>query len=197
MLRQLSFPGTGLIASLLAVSVLAGCGGIQLEKAQRMDPQGSAFNVALYQEYVGLAGAEYGEADYQDSDTFAMRAMISGEGQTIDPEPINRRRLPEDTVGQLTSARGQLLDALANGADQKAPADAAKAQAMFDCWMQEQEEDIQPEDIAACRAGFYAAMAAVNIALAPKMAAATPAPTPAPVPAPKPMALTGPVHGLL
>jgi hypothetical protein len=113
MVRQLSFPGTGLIAGLLAVGVLSGCGGIQLEKAKRMDPQGSPFNVALYQGYVGLSGAEYDESDYGDSDTFAMRAMISGEGQTIDPEPINQRRLPDDTVGQLTSARDQLLDALA------------------------------------------------------------------------------------
>ncbi|MDP6602913.1 MAG: OmpA family protein, partial [Rhodospirillales bacterium] len=68
----------------------------------------------------------------------------------------------------------------------------AKAQVMFECWMQEQEEDIQPEDIAACRADFYAAMAALKLALAPKMVAAKPAPAPAPAPAPKPMALTGP-----
>lgn len=192
MLTKLRFPGTGLIASLLAVGVLGGCGGLQLERAKKMDPQGSEFNVALYQGYVNLAGAEYDEADFRDSDAFAMRAMTSGEGQTVDPEAISQRRLPEDTVSQLTSAYDQLVSALGNGADQKAPADAAKAQVMFDCWMQEQEEDIQPEDIAACRAGFYAAMAAVKIALAPKMAAAAPAPAPMPAPAPKPMPLTGP-----
>ena len=44
------------------------------------------------------------------------------------------------------------------GAGKSKPEQAAKAQAMFDCWLQEQEEGDQPEDIAACRSAFEAAM---------------------------------------
>ncbi len=40
--------------------------------------------------------------------------------------------------------------------------EAANAQVMFDCWMQEQEENFQPPDIARCRDGFSAAIAAVE-----------------------------------
>ncbi|MGY9063554.1 MAG: OmpA family protein, partial [Rhodospirillales bacterium] len=40
---------------------------------------------------------------------------------------------------------------------------AARAQAMFDCWMQEQEEAHQPAEIAACRAEFEKAYALLGI----------------------------------
>ena len=63
--------------------------------------------------------------------------------------------------------------------------DAARAQAMYECWMQEQEENFQPADIAACRAEFEAAMAKVKAAMAP-MAKAEPAPMPKPMPAKQP-----------
>ena len=55
---------------------------------------------------------------------------------------------------------------------------------MFDCWMQEQEENFQPQDIIRCRAAFNAAMAALKI---PPMARAMPAPKPKPKPMAKPM----------
>ena len=60
------------------------------------------------------------------------------------------------------SARSQLDDALKGGAAKRSPKAAAKAQGMFDCWMQEAEEDIQPSDIAKCRDGFKVAMAAIG-----------------------------------
>ena len=52
---------------------------------------------------------------------------------------------------------------------------------MFDCWMEQQEENIQPEHIARCREGFYAAMNEVKVAMAPKQAPAVAAPAPAPM----------------
>ena len=33
---------------------------------------------------------------------------------------------------------------------------------MYDCWVQEQEENFQPDDIARCRDGFLAAMEEVE-----------------------------------
>ena len=41
----------------------------------------------------------------------------------------------------------------------------AEAQLEFDCWMQEQEENRQPKDIAACRARFFKALAAAEHAV--------------------------------
>ena len=166
-----------LILPLVGTLVLAGCGGMELQKAQELSPQGSAFNTSLYEGYVDLAASEFAEADYRDSDTFAMRAISAGSGQMVGPEPIDRRALPEDKVGELMDARRRLSMALSTGASERDPAEAARAQVMFDCWMQEQEENFQPEDIARCRG---ATMAALDILEAKPAAMAAPAPVPGP-----------------
>jgi OOP family OmpA-OmpF porin len=166
----------------VSVISLTGCVGTQLEKAQRVSPEGSAFNVSLYQEYIDLASSEYNEGDYRDSDNFAVRAMQSGSGGTVAPEEISARRLPEDKVGELTSARQRLVGTLSKGAAEKVPAETARAQTGFDCWMQEQEENFQPDDIEACRSRFFAALEYIEDALKPKPIAKKVEPPAAPPP---------------
>jgi len=162
---------------------LVGCVGTQLEKAQRVEPKGSTFNVSLYQEYIDLSSSEYNEGDYTDSDNFAVRAMQSGTGGTVAPEEINARQLPENKVGELTSARQRLVGTLNKGAAEKVPEEAARAQTGFDCWMQEQEENFQPDDIEACRSQFFAALEFIEDALKPKPIAKKVEPPVAPPPA--------------
>ncbi len=165
------------IVPLSAALLLSACSGFQLEKAQMATPSGSNFNTGLYNGYLDLANSEFREADYADSDTFANRAMEAASNKSVQPEAIDMRHLPADKVGELTSARADLVAALGAGASGRMPAEAANAQVMFDCWMQEQEENIQPKDIAACRTGFMAALA--KIQEKPKLAAKAPAPAPA------------------
>lgn len=162
--------------------VLAGCdlAGTKLEKAMHVSPEGSEFSRNLSQEYIDLSSSEYNEGDYKDSDSFAERAIQSGTGGMVAPEEISARQLPEDKVGELTSARQRLVGTLGKGAAEKLPAETARAQTSFDCWMQEQEENFQPDDIEACRSGFFAALEIVEDALKPKPVAETVAPPPAP-----------------
>ena len=75
------------------------------------------------------------------------------------------------------------MAALQAGARDKAPIQAANAQVMFDCWMQEQEENFQPEDIARCRSGFMQALLGAEAAVKPM--AKAPAPMPKKAMAPK------------
>jgi OOP family OmpA-OmpF porin len=167
---------------------LAGCAGTELNKASKMQPSGgsSMFSKNLYTGYVDLAKSEFDEADFTDSDYFAGKAMAAGQGGAVGPQDISERTLPADRAPVLTGARQRLIAALqANGAE-RVPDQAARAQVMFDCWMQEQEENIQPEDIAACQAGFTDAMAKLEAALAPKMAEKAPEPAPEPEPMAKP-----------
>ena len=164
------------------VLLVASCVGTQLEKAQRVSPEGSTFNRNLYQGYIDLASSEYNEGDYGDSDNFAVRAMQSGTGGTVMPEEISARRLPEDKVGELTSARQRLVGTLSKGAAEKVPAETARAQTGFDCWMQEQEENFQPDDIEACRSRFFAALEYIEDALKPKPIAKKVEPPAAPPP---------------
>ena len=143
--------------------VLAGCSGQELYKAQLMEPQGNEFNQNLYRGYIGLSEAEYAEGDYRDSDAFAVRAVAVAKGGHVDPEEIEFRGLPRDHVAELSEARGRLTAALGAGAAEANPGRAADAQVYFDCWMQEQEENWQPEDIARCRDNFYAALDGIDL----------------------------------
>ncbi len=173
-----------------AMLSLAACAGMELQNAARVSAAGPDFERGLYAGYLDLAESEFAEGDYRDSDAFAMRATAAGTGGDVEPEAIDARRLPEGTTGDLTDARRQLVEAYGRGARQTIPDQAARAQVMFDCWMQEQEENFQPDDIARCRADFEAAMARIAAATAPAapVAAAPPKPQPAPAPAvpPKP-----------
>ncbi|NQU69952.1 MAG: OmpA family protein [Rhodospirillales bacterium] len=160
---------------LFAAAALAGCAGMELDKAKSVSPTGSAFQSGLYKGYVTIASWEQDEFDYADADAFAMRAVTAAGGTDVQPEAVENRKLPMNKVGELTSARQRLINALTAGGRGNAPADAAHAQVMFDCWIQEQEENFQPPDIAKCRAGFMTAIARVEAATGPKpMAKAKP-----------------------
>ncbi|MGF1628701.1 MAG: OmpA family protein [Kiloniellaceae bacterium] len=167
------------------LALLVGCAGLQLENAEMTSSQGNSFDRALKDGYLELSRAEWEEADYWDSDVFAERSMAAARGETVQPEAISARDLPADMVGTLTSARQRLTTALSAGAAQTKPFDAAEAQVAFDCWMQEQEENFQPDDIAACRDRFMTAVAKLE-EQPPAAAAPPPPPPPAPMAQPTP-----------
>jgi len=166
----------------LAAILLAGCGGQQLGKALELDPKGSTFQGHLYAEYLELSQMEYDESDWRDADAFATRAIVAGTAGPRSLEKIANRDLPEDKVYALGEARKRLVRVFGKGAAEKYPQDAAHAQAMYECWMQEQEENFQPADIKRCRDELWASLRKIEGALAPM--AAAPAPMPAPAPAP-------------
>jgi OOP family OmpA-OmpF porin len=165
-----------------ATLLLGGC-GLKLDKALGTAAPGGAFEAGLHQGYIDLSRSEYKEADYEDSDAFAERAIALSGGGAVGPEALDARVLPAAAAGPLSAARARLVGALDATARSKIPGPAAHAQVMFDCWMQEQEENRQPADIARCRAGFESAMAEVEDAMRPAPVA-EPAPARAAVAAP-------------
>lgn len=169
------------------LALLSGCAGFGLQEAQQVPPQGDTHARALRAGYLDLSQKEFDEGDYIDSDRFAGRSVTAATGGSVGPEEIAARDLPSDRVGVLTAARQRLVAGLASDAARDKPVVAAEAQVAFDCWMQEQEENFQPDDIAACRDRFIAAME--ELEAHPPMAAPAPPPPP---PAPEPMALPGP-----
>jgi OmpA-OmpF porin, OOP family len=176
-----------LVLAAAGLALLSGCAGFGLQEAQNVPSQGDNFERALRDGYLDLSQKEFDEGDYIDSDRFAERSMAAARGDTVGPEEIAARDLPSDRVGVLTGARERLVTALGSDAARNKAAVAAEAQVAFDCWMQEQEENIQPDDIAACRDRFIAAME--ELEARPPVAAPAPPPPPA---APAPMALPGP-----
>ena len=155
------------VVAAAALTLLGGCIGMEVGAAKRVDPKGSDFDKALYAGYLELAEAELAEGDHFDSDRFALRATAAAAGEAPAPEEIAARELPADKTADLAAARERLTAALAAGARNKVPGEAARAQVMFDCWMQEQEENFQPDDIARCRGAFVAVLVSLEDALKP------------------------------
>ncbi|TNE34461.1 MAG: OmpA family protein [Alphaproteobacteria bacterium] len=151
------------VASLL----LAAC-GMKLEQAEKLSPAGTTFQQELYTGYIALAKSEYNEGDYIDSDRFAEKAMAATRGEKVEPYYPEQWDLPKDREPVLKGARERLVKALDAGAADKFPKEAARAQTSFDCWVQEQEENFQPKDIAACRDAFVLAMDSLDKMMAPK-----------------------------
>lgn len=163
-------------------------------KAKGTTPSGSEFNVGLFNGYIQLATEEqnpYGDyvIDPRDRDYYAQKAVDSAAGQTVLPTNVagplppegcgddqgsapcaavpDSRPIPGEAVAEATDGRARLMAAFDQGARDKAPAAAARAQTYFDCWLEQLEENYQPQDIARCRQGFLDALAEVEQALAP------------------------------
>ncbi len=130
-----------------------GGANLDFDRIAKMDQKGSAFQKALHKEYVRLARMEGDEFDWSDAGFFNDRAEGSAMGQKIGPQAIAARSLPGDKVKLMSATRAKLVKALAAGSA-KRPVLAAQAQAGFDCWMQEQEENFQSDDIIDCRRAF-------------------------------------------
>jgi len=163
--------------------IVSACAGTRLEEAGDVSPQGSAFQTQLYDGYIDLASSEFDEGDYRDSDGFADRAIVAASGSQVEPEKIDARDLPAEKVEELSSARQRLISALSTAAAEAKPVEAARAQVMFDCWMQEQEENLQPADIEACRSEYFVAVGKLEGSPPPKeIAQAEPAPASLPGP---------------
>ena len=157
-----------------AMMSLAACAGFQLDNARGLTPTGDAFSKALYQEYLALSEMEFAEGDYDDSDVFASAAIAAANGTPTAPEALDSRDIPAEHKGALSEAHRRLTEALAAGAATKVPEASARGQAMFDCWMQEAEENFQPADIAWCRDRFKVAIEAMEAAVGEQPAAVAP-----------------------
>ena len=141
-------------------------GGL-LEPASNYTPPKAAYDLALFEGYLALSRLEYSEGDYTDSDAFARRAIQATKDASFEPEQIFARDLSTQLLNLAASKRHKLISAQSRGAREFAFEWAAEAQLAFDCWLQEQEENWQDDDIAACLNRFDIAMAEVALVIEP------------------------------
>lgn len=146
-----------------ALALVSGCTGWNLDALQSAERVGSPFTVALANEYQALA--EY-EAltmnDWVDADYFAVKGLAAAGGEAVLPEDPSNWWEPEDKIGELQQARADLITALDSGAREAQPETAARCQVLYDCWVEQQEENHQPTHIAACRDNFYTCLASLS-----------------------------------
>lgn len=172
------------LGAFAALAFLSACTGFDIEAMRFVEPTGSAFTRALAEEYRRITLFEADDMyDWSDADHFADKGLAAAAGNMPPPEEIGAWDLPSDKVGELGSARARLVGLLDAGAREKAPGLAGRAQGRFDCWIEQQEENHQPDHIAACRDAFYAALAKLEEAMKPPPPPSAP---PAPAAAPEP-----------
>ncbi len=136
--------------------------GTTLQKAKRTPSQTDEHGQALYTGYVDLSQVEYAEGDYRDSDFFADRAIAAANNENIEPQHIGARDLGVEVLNDAAAARRKLVVVRYKGGTRIYPELSAEAQLGFECWLQEQEEGFQPDDIAACKARFDSAMSSID-----------------------------------
>lgn len=137
---------------------------------QRQTSAVTPFTQALSSEYTQLSRSEQMQADWSDGDTFQQKAALAAAGNPPSPEDPTKRAvgtgwqlntnvdIGKEQRAEAIQGRQRLTAVLPDGA-QRNPQTAARAQATYDCWVEQLEEGWQREDIERCRTAFNAAMA--------------------------------------
>ena len=103
--------------------------------------------------YLDLAADEREEGDWDDAEFYVSKARLLKTGQDVSIQaPADR---------QLTVGKGQVDEAFRAfssvsrlSAFSRAPEELITAQIAYDCWIQEQEENLQQEHVDACARQF-------------------------------------------
>jgi len=161
--------------------------GKDWEAVMKAPANGSTFNAYLSRDYKSLMLFEVDRmSDYISADMYARRALLTAQGKTVEPLVLADFNLPKEHVPALSEARANLLEMFGKGSREKFPEESAFAQSRFDCWVEQQEENHQPNHIARCRDEFIAALNDLRRKMAPPP---PPPPAPAPAAAPAPQFL--------
>jgi OOP family OmpA-OmpF porin len=146
-----------------------------LDSLRRAAPaQATTFPAALSSEYLQLGDYETQWGDWSNADHFARKGLVSARGTAPAPDDVSLRPIPPAKQGELTAARQRLVTALDGGGRDRAAPLAARAQSRYDCWLEQQAENWQVDDIATCRGQFLAAMNELEGAMRPAQPAAVP-----------------------
>ncbi len=145
--------------AIISIFAFSGCSTYSLEKLRHTEPKGSEFQKTLAKLYMNFADGEEKAYDWQDSWYFADKGLFAAYGKDIAPEELNNWNIPANERNALEIARNNLINVLTPEKIKNRPDAAARAQFNFDCWIEQQEENWQIEDIEACRDGFKKALA--------------------------------------
>ncbi len=185
------------LTMVLCVFALGACGNFkshsEIEALNEVQAVGSPFTQHLADEYRAFANSEMNEMlDYPDALHFARKGLAAAAGEVVMPEPISDWNLLPHHMEELGTARGRMIVAFDLGAREVAPQQSAVAQARFDCWIEQQEENWQQDDILHCKNQYLEAITALESMIQPYMPVPVPAAAAPAIPAP--MALPEPAE---
>jgi len=158
------------LGAIVALGLLAGCAQTDIQQMRTVQATGSPFTQALTEEYRSIVAFEADEMyDWPDADKFAEKGLRAAAGEVVLPEELSDWMLPGDAAPALAEGRNRLMVVLERGARDLHPELAARAQGRFDCWIEQQEENHQPDHIAACRDDFWAALEELEALMTPEV----------------------------
>jgi OOP family OmpA-OmpF porin len=174
-----------LAAGVLSLSACAGYTGYsgfdkldEVKALNKANAVGNAFTQQLAAEYRNYVNRELSSYnDHADALHFSRKGLSAARGDMVMPEPISDWNLNTGHAEELIIARSRLVNVMALGAREMQPDLAAFAQARFDCWIEEREENFQADKISGCQSQFMDALAQLESAMPM-------APVQAPEPAP-------------
>jgi OOP family OmpA-OmpF porin len=151
---------------------------VYLDRLNDNPPSGADFHAALANEYKAFANEEAKEYDWFAQQFYARKGWHATQGEVDQPEdPANWSFDDAKAASDLASARTRLMTVLGSDAPTRAPQLTATAQVKYECWLHEQHEGWQLDEIDDCKKDFNTAMDQLqNI---PKPVAEKPAPAPA------------------
>ncbi len=140
---------------IVTISVMLPACVTSLESLRKSDLKGDGFQLQLARQYLDFAELEADDYDWFNSAYFARKGLKALKGENPAPENLEKWSIPEEVMPILVQAREYLTLVLKPEITDKFPQQAAGAQFMFDCWVEQQEEGWQQEHIAYCRDQFY------------------------------------------
>jgi OOP family OmpA-OmpF porin len=156
-------------------------GTYQIDQLNKVTPTGSAFTQYLTADYRAFANGEKDEYDWYAQQVFAKKGLAAASGVAVPPEQLADWSVDDQAAeNDLQVARGNLVAVLSTDAPIRVPQLAATAQTKFDCWIHEQHEGWETNEITECRNAFMAAMTQITQTVAvvqPAPAAMIAAPT--------------------
>jgi outer membrane protein OmpA-like peptidoglycan-associated protein len=159
----------GLVA-MAAVSLLAGCSTYSLKELRHTTPKGTAYQAALAKNYMDYAIQEEKNYDWFTSMYFADKGLRAAYGKDVEPEQPENWDVSAKVLPTMQKAREILLGLLTEQNKSQYPQVLARAVYSYDCWVENQEEAWQAEEIGSCRDGLQDAFERLNapdIELAP------------------------------
>lgn len=118
------------------------------------------YQAAAFELMLGHAQYEYYDMDdMTDAAYEANQAVAWANGETAMPQPPSERRLTPEHAAEANEVYARLVAAIEGEPGERLPVVAGAAVGDFNCWIEQQEENFQPDDIAACRDAVYAALA--------------------------------------
>lgn len=148
----------GAVATL--TGLLTSCAHVDVEKLEKAEKKGHEFSQNLTKEYLEFATRENDNYnDGIDASHFAVKGIQAAAGLHVLPENPDVWGIADQAaLGELHKYRERLTFALHKSGKVINPALAAQALVLFDCWVEEQAEGWQPENIQKCRDGFMTAL---------------------------------------